>query len=349
MAEKENRVSRGNNFNLLRFTAAWFVFAGHQAIIMGIDPPRFAGFRLHDIGVDILFLIGGYLISKSWSSDPHPVRYAVKRFFRLWIPFAVMILIFTFVTGPLLSELGPAGYFNSWYGIYLKNLRLFVVYAQPGVFTKLPYPNVTNGSLWTMPVEAAFYVLTPFLLGRNRNPEKMLRITAAVTAVICAADLIIRAFFPDLFVVFYGTDLVSSLHLLVFYLIGTLYAQKNARVSKNPQTAAVLLAVQIAVQFFAKPIRYLLLFLTLPELVFSFALAPDAKFGAFGKRYELSYGIYLYGFIFQQLVMQIAQWFHFPKSYPVMLLLAAAPTVAAAFFSCILVEQPSMKLSKKFR
>ena len=64
---------RDNNFTMIRFIATIFVFAGHMGFIRGGEPPFLAGFFLHEIGVGILFLIGGYLITQSWLSDPDPV------------------------------------------------------------------------------------------------------------------------------------------------------------------------------------------------------------------------------------------------------------------------------------
>ena len=155
---------RENNFPLIRLTAAVFVFAGHMGLILGGQPPLLGGLPLHELGVGMLFLISGYLITKSWLSDPHPLRFAVRRFLRLWPPFAVLVLLLALAAGPLLSSLGPEGYFRSGWGGYLRNLRFYIVYALPGVFTDLPLPNSMNGSLWTMPVEAGLYVLTPVLL-----------------------------------------------------------------------------------------------------------------------------------------------------------------------------------------
>ena len=157
-----------NNFNIVRFLGAAFVFAGHMGILMGGAAPLMGSFPLHEIGVAVLFTISGYLITKSWLSDPHPIRFAVRRFFRLWPPFAVLILLMVFVAGPLLSDLGTTVYFESDYTSYLRNLRFFTAYSLPGVFTTLPAANSVNGSLWTMPVEAFLYIVTPLLLSLIR-------------------------------------------------------------------------------------------------------------------------------------------------------------------------------------
>ena len=138
---------RKNNFTMVRLVATVFVFAGHMGVLLGGQAPLLGGYGLHELGVAMLFLISGYLITMSWLSDPDPLRYGIRRFFRLWPPFAVMVLIMVFLAGPLLSDLGVSGYFKSGYQAYLQNLRLFIVYYQPGVFSGLPLPNTTNGSL----------------------------------------------------------------------------------------------------------------------------------------------------------------------------------------------------------
>ena len=75
--------SRENNFNIIRFMAAIMVMAGHMAYIGGYSLPILWGQGIQSLGVKIFFLIGGYLISKSWLSDPNPLRYSIKRIFRI--------------------------------------------------------------------------------------------------------------------------------------------------------------------------------------------------------------------------------------------------------------------------
>ena len=159
------RTGRENNFGILRLCAAIMVISGHMANLMLLPVPTLFGRQVHALGVYVFFLIGGYLITKSWMSDPHPICYAVKRFMRIWPPLAAYVLFAAFVAGPLLSELSAAEYFASGgWKTYLLNLCLYIMYSLPGVFARNPYPNAVNGSLWTLPVEAAMYVAVPLLL-----------------------------------------------------------------------------------------------------------------------------------------------------------------------------------------
>ncbi len=309
----------------------------------------FCGFSLHQLGVGVLFLISGYLITKSWMSDSHPLRYAVRRFFRLWPPYAVMILLMAFVAGPLLSELGPQEYFHSWYSIFLDNLRFLIVYALPGVFTDLPIPNTVNGSLWTMPVEAALYIITPLLITVfrvRRKGEASFYPMAVLTAAACGFDLYLRVFCADRMVVVYGTDLIAAYHLAVLYLIGTLFTFESLRKHLNLQTAGVLMCVMLILQGSSESLRCIMLYTFFPYFVFSLVFARTPVFRRVGSRLEPSYGIYLYGFFFQQLVVLLQQNRGINLGYTGSLILSAIPTAATAALSCYLVEKPMQRFSR---
>lgn len=340
--------ARKNNFNIVRLFAALLVLIGHMGPIMGIAAPVFAGFTLHELGVTILFLIGGYLISVSWLSDTHYVRFQIKRFFRLWPPFAVMVILVAFVAGPMLSTLPARDYFASWYTVYLQNLRFFIIYALPGVFTDTPIPNVVNGSLWTMPVEAALYLITPIvltILRVKRKSKASFYATAAVVVAACAADLYFRTRMAGQMAVFYATDWIAAWHLIVFYLIGMLFTYDEMKRLLNVQAALAGLCLQCLLQYAPPAVRQAALFIILPYAVFSIALAPAPLFYKVGSKYELSYGIYLYGFFFQQLVVRFSIQRGLEWDFYVCLLLSLALTVVAAWISCVAVEKPCLKLS----
>lgn len=338
-----------NNFNIVRFLGAAFVFAGHMGILMGGAAPLMGSFPLHEIGVAVLFTISGYLITKSWLSDSHPIRFAVRRFFRLWPPFAVLILMMVFVAGPLLSNLGTKAYFESDYTSYLRNLRFFTAYSLPGVFTTLPAANSVNGSLWTMPVEAFLYIVTPLLLSlvRAKSGKKAsFRAMSVITIIVVAADLYLRAFCTGVQVVVYGTDVLAAYHLIAFYVVGMLFTYEEMKKFLNLQVGTVAMCVLFFVQFSYGPLQYLLLYTILPYFLFSLAFVQEPHFYKFGTKFDITYGIYLYGFFFQQLAVQLVIAGKIPPNYTAAFIASAVPTLAAAFVSYVIVEKPSLKLSR---
>jgi len=382
-AQQPVQDPRDNNFNIIRLIASIFVFAGHMEMIRSGSPLLFGIHSVHEMGVWILFLVSGYLITKSWLSDPHPLHYAIRRFFRLCPPFAVMVLIMVFIAGPLVSELGVKGYFQSWFHLYLMNLWFYIVYAQPGVFTNMIQAYVTNGSLWTMPVEAFAYIITPLLAclyglrkkksfsvltvastssdsassedhstslssyTGSKSKDRSFHIAAAVTIAAVAFDLYLRVFQADLVIVFFGTKLIPAYHLITMYIIGMFFTFEQTRKYLNLQVACIGMCILIVFESSGVFLQYLLLLIILPYFVFSLAFAPNAIFRNYGKRFEPSYGIFLYGYFFQQLVVSFQNKCGVTLSYTVTLILSAIPTLIAAALSYYLIEKPTQRLSKR--
>lgn len=339
--------SRKNNFNLVRLIGALMVMMGHMGPIMGAETPVM-GQELHGIGVEILFLIGGFLISESWLHDPNPLRYGIRRFLRIWPPYAVMILLMTFVAGPLLSNLGVSGYFGSWWNAYLQNLRFYIVYAQPGVFENVPMSYVTNGSLWTMPVEAVLYILTPlvcWLFGIRKKSRNSLWLYAVFMVMLIVAGAWLEGH-TEVQWIFYGTMWASALRLGIFFFIGIFCAMEPVRkVFKMQWTPIAMLAI-VLVLYEIRPVQYIVMILALPYLVFSLALAPNPVFYKVGRKYDLSYGIYLYGFFFQQLVTEWQRQTGISLGVPASFAVSLCMTVGAAFLSNVFVEKKAQQLCK---
>ena len=89
----------------------------------------------------------------------------MKRAFRIWPALIVFTLGVALVAGPILSVLPAGEYFRNpatWQ--YLGAIGFYISYGLPGVFADVPYAGVVNGSLWTMPLEVALYVLVPLVL-----------------------------------------------------------------------------------------------------------------------------------------------------------------------------------------
>ena len=79
---------RNNNFDLIRLLAATQVALWHSIEIMQVDISAF-GRHLASLlhlfpGVPIFFFISGFLISRSYESNPNVAEYASNRILRLY-------------------------------------------------------------------------------------------------------------------------------------------------------------------------------------------------------------------------------------------------------------------------
>ena len=158
-----------DNILLLRLGAALLVVLGHSFVLVGDlraanDPVHLLLPRTHAhlVGVALFFTISGFLITLSYQRKPDVRRFLRARFLRLWPALAVVVALTAFVLGPLVTTLTPRDYFASTDGgsaavdYFGRNLALFnLSQTLPGVFASNPIPRIINGSLWTIPYEAA--------------------------------------------------------------------------------------------------------------------------------------------------------------------------------------------------
>lgn len=283
-------------------------------------------------------------------SDPNPLRYGIKRFMRIWPPLAAFVLIATFAVGPILSNLSPEEYYaNPGWREYLANLRLDIRFALPGVFEQNPYPTAINGSLWSLPVEVAMYVCVPVLLSicKARTHPKVSRwILLGICMAVCAINIWQYIYHPRARLVIYGTDWVSALQIIPFYLIGMVCNRFDIRRYLNLQIAAVLMIVLSCVKMNYVAMQ-LVLFLSLPYIVFSIVFAPDPVFYKLGTKMEISYGLYLYGFFIQQIVVYVAMNHGIALSYMKAFVLSCVLTALVAYLSRYLLERPIQRLTRQ--
>jgi len=156
---------RDNAFNILRLAAAFWVFLSHEHLMTGMTwAPR------GELGVYVFFSISGFLIARSWDGRSSVPQYFRNRCLRILPALWVVVLVTTFVIGPLATHLAPGRYFaepQTWR--YLLNAVFDLQLQLPGVFIGQPYVPV-NTPLWTLMHEALFYVVLAVLgvpLGRH--------------------------------------------------------------------------------------------------------------------------------------------------------------------------------------
>ncbi len=294
---------RENNFDSVRLIAAAAVIYGHAHPLTRTADAAFWGNSVQSFGVKVFFVISGFLIAASWLSDPNPFRYFSKRALRIFPALAVVVALSALVLGPLVTTLPLSSYLaNPRVAAYFSNVALRPSYDLPGVFDRLPYPGAVNGSLWSLPVEFAMYVMFPMLCALGVK-LRVRWLPALATVALCGWSLYWnRAGVAHPTVVIYGTSLASALDAAPYFLLGASYQFYGLRRFLSPVVALGLLGIGIFLQPSTALAMELGQYLLAPYAILSFALVPAPVFSRAGRWGDFSYGLYLYGFPLQQTV-----------------------------------------------
>jgi peptidoglycan/LPS O-acetylase OafA/YrhL len=340
--------SRHNNFDFLRFLLAVIVIHTHSYALCGAEYTGFLQRLRHlDFGgawlaVNGFFAISGFLIAGSWMKSPSLGEYLRRRALRIYPGFIACTVLCVVLVGPLGgADLGS--YFGDWRTYaFFQPLILGPTASLPGVFTSVPWHGVVNASLWTIRFELFCYLLlaTLGLSGALRRP----RVILALFAVALACQFAEQHEWPTRWNMVFplAGDLWELPRLIVFFLAGaTLFVYRNRIPLDGRLATACVLALSVA--FYVRATT-LLLPVCGVYLLFYFAFSPRVGLQHFGKHGDFSYGMYLYAFPIQQLLVH-----HFSGvRSPILLTLLALPlTFGAAFMSWHLVEKPFLALKKK--
>lgn len=319
---------RRNNFDALRLIAALTVMVGHAWALTGVPrAPLLGGHLIHHDAVYVFFAISGYLIASSWARSPHPLRFLRNRVLRIVPALAVVVLVTVFVIGPLVTT--DAGYFGrpaTW--SYLGNIGMVAQYRLPGVFESNPTTSV-NGALWTLGAEFACYlgVLAVGLLARRRAP-----LVFAVLIVPLIALSLMPGALPK------GLPAVAT--AMVFFAGGAALTAPGLARFVRPIPAVALLVVWAVAGVLWGEAGKAIAWLAVPYAVVALGTRSTPVLRDAGRFGDFSYGLYLWGFPLQQLVVLMLG----PLPIWLDLLIVVPLTLAAAMLSWHLVERRALAL-----
>jgi len=337
-------LGRGkNNFDLIRLMAALAVMLGHSyGVQAGSKLEAMLAFShlesFASLAVYAFFMISGMLVSASFARQSFALRFIGLRALRIW-PGAIVCALFTgLIIGPLFTTLSVEAYFShTWthhWLMYNTTQQRRVGGALPGVFEGNHLKGFVNATVWTLPVELKCYliVLVAGLFGWIGS-----RRDTTIFVGACAIAFAWLVKYPPEHVAlgnFFIMAPAYSFYPVPFFLLGMLlYVFRDyIFLSWMPVAGLAVLYMMtrystIATAFFYATFTYGILWLASAE--FLRKLAP---------RHDYSYGIYLYGFVVQQMVASFSpamnNYLAFAISVPITVILAA--------LSWHLVERPCL-------
>ena len=334
--------SGANSLNALRLVFAACVIVSHAWWLGGYGPePAWYGIKLGTAGVMGFFAISGYLITVS-AGRSAPLDYAAARFVRIYPAMAVSAFLVAFLAAPLGALVTRGRYSLSGALAFLESaLGLGIgLMNTPPIGTSLLGNHDRfdwDGPLWTLTWEALCYVavgLAVFLARRFWRG----RPTLVIFALFAAAT---GAVLGKLLAGGYGSNRTEFvLPLVAIFAASAVLAtlRDRVRVGTLPALVAALavwgsLATGYGTALAPLPFSYLVL------CVGSLRVASRV-----GARFDVSYGVYLYGWPVQHLLAAARMPVHLPPlGYAALALVLAWPL---GFLSCVLVEQPAQQLGR---
>ncbi len=206
--EQTAHVDRVAALTGIRALAALLVVGTHAAYTTGKYTHGYwglVGARL-EIGVPIFFVLSGFLLFRPWvtsaaTGGPEPSlgRYARHRVRRI-MPAYVVTVLFAYLLYHFRTAGPNPG--HTWLGL-LRNLTLTQIYCN-GYLGKYLHQGLTQ--MWSLAVEAAFYVALPLLayllalVCRRRWQPRLMLAALAALALISPAWLVLvhtDRMFPD--------------------------------------------------------------------------------------------------------------------------------------------------------
>lgn len=325
---RERLGDRHNRLNAIRLALASLVILGHAWPLTGADGPSLE--VLSDVAVNGFFVLSGYLIAESRVRTTL-VPYLWRRFLRIYPAFLVSLFVVAVVLAPLAAVLeGSSLDLASAAGFVLWNSDLRISqWGIDGTLTQVPAPDSWNGSLWTLFYEALAYVLIGLVL----SLAVAVRHARWVLPALFLAVLVLRPLAEG------PLDVSTHLYLNGARLVG--YFLAGAAVwawagTWRPTWGHI--AGAAAVYAVLTDLGWADLYGQLPLAVLLLGLGAAPSRG-WTTRTDLSYGVYIYAYPVQQLLVLLgtASWGVAANS-----LLVVALTLPLALLSWTLVEKPAL-------
>lgn len=319
-----------NNFHLIRLLAALAVIYGHAYAVTASPGGdlflQWVGFKfIGGVAVDIFFVISGFLITGSLERSS-AWRYIWARCLRIFPALFVAVTLSVVVLGPLFTN--DPGYWSNpqtWKYWWSNALMWRTEYFLPGVFQSNPDAAV-NGSLWSLPIEFRLYgvFLILSLLGLLRR-----NIYTAFAVVVLLVALLIIPRYPIF------SSYANWVNVTAYFMAGALFWLRRYEVPLSPWL--VIASLGLCMLFHGTDKFHLAFFVALVYLTFYIGFMKFPSWLHI-SRHDLSYGVYLYGWPIQQVLVAV-----FPGQGALMNTLAASFIVLClAALSWHFVEKPAM-------
>lgn len=331
-----------NSLNAIRLAMAALVIVSHSWWLGGYGPdPSIAGGKLGSWAVVVFFGLSGYLVTLSRLRSRNSLSFFRARFFRIMPGLVVCLLVIAFVFAPLAGTVGGGRYsLLDASNFVLRNLSL--IGTQLGgspigsTLADVPDPDHWDSPLWTLFWEVLCYALVG---GLSVLKPELFRAATSIFFGLITVFLVLQ-------VLALGSDAGpwgKILCPIATFLAGSVLCLFRSRISMGRDVAtcaAVVLVLSYLsgsfIAFCPLPVAYLILWFGSSQVLHRI-----------GSRYDISYGMYIYGWPVQQLLALAG--LHTVVPLGILAVVSVLVTAPLAWLSCVLVEGPAQRFGRSMQ
>lgn len=327
----------------LRGFAACVVVLHHFRLAYSTEPPRwfamplFAGFP----SVILFFVLSGYVLGLPFwrGSQPSYGKYLTRRFFRIYVPYAVLIVIALAVGSRLLFAQLPL---SPWfYSIWHSPLTIGIIARQ--FFTISP-DSVISTAVWSLRYEMEISIIFPLICWLIPRIGSW---GAPIMAIITfeAGQLLLRIHGHP-----YLSEAAHTMQYTADFAFGALLSWKRDQIvwlyNRTPLALKIAILGLTTVGYYAASKPIFLPLSACAVIVFAqqsfikrFLQRPFAEY--LGR---ISYSLYLvHGTILFTTLIMLYGRIPFIEIFTIYIVLS----FIAAHLFCVLIEEPSLRLGKR--
>lgn len=344
-----------NSLGLIRLVLASLVIFDHAFPLggFGADPIKVltqGQASLGSLAVAGFFAISGYLIAKSGTSGD-VVQFMWRRTLRIFPAYWLVLLVTAFIVAPLIWTFGygrafveyftpggPVTYFAANFTLTIGTYGIHDLLATTTPYGLQVGASVFNGSIWTLIYEWNCYLIIAVLVlfGVMRSARI---IVPLITVFFFLAQVIAIVDFTAVAGLLPRLADINTISLGFTFMLGATIAVYSKQIPYDNRLgilAGIVMLVTLRVGGFST-------IGTIAGAYFVLYLAARLPSSVqwIGKKNDYSYGVYIYGFLVQQ-VLAFLGWQRL--GYVPYVLLALLFSVALAWLSWHGVEKWAMKL-----
>ncbi len=323
---------KASGFDYMRLILAMTVIAFHsvvtsygQAYQSTFTQTPFG--RLFAVILPMFFALSGFLVAGSLERAKGLTTFLGLRAFRIFPALIVDTFFCALIIGPIVTTLPWRDYFlHADFQSYMGNALGFIHFHLPGVFQSNP-TDMVNGQLWTIPMELECYIVIAALalFGTHLQPRLF-------AALVLAFSLVLEAR-----VLWAGAPPWAGRTLVMCFLAGIAFYINRASIPWSRPLFLLCAAFTVA-SLFDQRLIYLSPFPAAYATAY-LGLTNPTKIELL-KKGDYSYGLFLYGFPIQQVLVYQFPW---ARDWLLNILTAIPLTFIFAALSWHWIEQPILE------